>query len=256
MKKIIAVILFALMGCNSVNKLMADRNHKDDLDPVETVAQPTYQGPFVEKILIGAPGQSNLLGRGENTEYPYHSRVTLTRDIRTGPAYYAASRLADAHPTWHVTLVECAEGGVSIDAWLPGTFLYERCVSDTNAVKAATGGEIIGFFAYQGEANARGWATFSYDWATKFAGIVTSLRTSLGTSAPCIWAQLGQLGNGQSAEINTTWTLFKQNQLNVVLSNSTMIFTDDQPVVDDCHHGTIANMIIGQRFYNALANYL
>lgn len=240
MKYILPLIMISLVGCNAYKRLIDGR-------PSE---KPVPIAELRRVGVIGVPAQSNGVGRGENKEYPKHPRVTITRDLQTGPFYYAATLLADAHPDWHITLGQCGEGGTSIDRWVPGGDRYERCLAETKALQAQ-GIEIIALFGYQGEANARENAGFDPLWPRKFEMLIASFRSSIGVNAPLVWARLGQLNlNVQAFQDN--WALFKANQLTVSIPNSKMIETEDQPTVDDVHHGFEANKIIGERFYRAL----
>lgn len=205
-------------------------------------------------VIVGI-GQSNLLGRGQSMPFPTNPLVTLTRDIPTGPAYYAASRIASAHGV-HVILDECSESSTPIERWVPGGDRYERCVAETRELLKQPNTQLAGIFFYQGEADTRDHINTA--WPREFEGLIRSFRSTFNApTLPVIWAQLGMLGK-ESAQNHDTleyWNEFKANQLAVSLPGyARMVTTEDQPVVDDVHHDYDANVVIGNRFADAWEN--
>lgn len=252
MKNLLLItMLFSTVGCKSLTRLIDGREHTTQQTNVDLSLISTSK----TKIIV-AMGQSNILGRGQTQEFPNNPHVTYTRDIHTGPAYYAASLLAYQYTDTQFIVVQCSEGGTSIDRWVKGGDRYDRCVQETNDAVAQTGAEIIGIMFYQGEANARDNASFDPSWPEKFMQLIGDFRNDTNTGMiPLIWAELGQL-NDSNQSYQDNWRLFKQNLGRVSIFKSQMVKTDDQPTVDDVHHGYQANEVIGTRFYNVLSSYL
>lgn len=203
------------------------------------------------KIIILA-GQSNMVGRGQSQQFDSHDRVSLTRDMRTGPGYYAGARLADAYPNWKITLVECAAGSTQISQWVQGGDHFLPCIQAVRD-EQAKGGDVIGMMFYQGESDAR--ENFNPNWPNMFENMCLSFRNEFGKHMPIVWAQIG-LFDTRSQEVNANWNQFKKNQLTVMMPDSAMVKTEDQPVVDDVHHDYWANQAIGERFYRAYLNLI
>jgi len=172
----ITISVLLLTGCQNLDRLL---NGKPS-------SGPSLSEVKEHKVII-AMGQSNILGRGNNTEFPSHPHVTQTRDLKTGPAYYAAYLLALDHPDWGITVVQCAEGSTRLDPrWMPGGDRYERCIEETKAQD----GDLLAIMFYQGESDARYEGQIDPDWPEKFTFSMNYFKAAISQpNIPLIWAQ-------------------------------------------------------------------
>jgi hypothetical protein len=236
------VILGALVllgACDKVQKQF--RN-----GPVSmSIYKPSSSG---KKVLI-LWGQSNAMGTGQGaTVFEDRANVTYA-GYHTGPIYYAGLKLAERFPKWDLTIVDCTAGGTQIKFFMPGEGNYEACRAKV-LQQMRGGAELVGLMAYQGESDGR--ETYDPEWKDKFTSIMQNYREDFGTDAmPGVFAQLGMLSGQPPHDLVENWSNLKAEQTKVRISNSRMIKTDDQPVIDDVHHGYGANIVIGERFYNA-----
>lgn len=234
MKKLLLILLL-LTGCD---KLIP----RHPLNGVKGTPVPKAQ-------IIVMAGQSNMMGMGQQPDYfPEDPWVNMIyRDghkyAMMGPGAYAATRYAHANNV-QVIGVMCAVGSTSITQWGPGSDLLEGCLERARDVQRSSGGEIIGFFWYQGEQDA---FLGTPDWAQKFRAILTHVKSSLQIQTlNTVYAQLGQTDDLSYIQ---NWDALKIEQSYAEDAHTRMVKTDDQPIIGHVHHDKAANAIIGERFY-------
>ena len=156
-------------------------------------------------------GQSNMAGRGEMgdvapihnpachvlrmgrwqlmTEPINHDRSIFSGQPRSGICL-AASFADDAQKATgqKIGVIPCADGGTSIDQWMPGGILYDHALMMTKLAMRTS--HLAGILWHQGESDC-----MSVDSARahkqKFIKMITSLRRDLGNeNIPVIIGQL------------------------------------------------------------------
>ena len=157
-------------------------------------------------------GQSNMAGRGEfrdvePIENPdcfmlrmgrwqqMYEPINPDRDIFT-IKYHSGISLAASfadelqkHTGERIGLIPCADGGTSIDQWMPGEVLFDHAVMMTRlALRSSTFGGIIW---HQGEADCYEGRIGAYK--DKFITMITALRRELGAEElPVIIGELSE----------------------------------------------------------------
>lgn len=163
-------------------------------------------------------GQSNMAGRGFLNEVPTilndHLHVqrngrwqlmaeplNVDREVAgVGPAAAFAQAWSQDHPTEHLGIIPCAEGGSDIDEWAADQPLMRHAISEARFAQETS--EIIAILWHQGENDSRDHRYQTY--APKLTAALTHLRTSLNLPAvPLLMGGLpdflGQRGFGLSA---------------------------------------------------------
>ena len=151
-------------------------------------------------------GQSNMAGRGFlNEAVPVDtSRIYILRNGRWQKMFRPinpdrghsgsslAERFAECYAAKYnvdVGLICCADGGTSMDQWMPGSLLYDHAVM--NAKLAQRTSTIAGILWHQGESDCLDGLHQTYK--EKLLQMLTQLRKDLGV--PDIPILLGGLGD-------------------------------------------------------------
>lgn len=151
-------------------------------------------------------GQSNMAGRGFlNEAVPVDtSRIYILRNGRWQKMFrpinpdrgHSGSNLAERFAECYtqtydvdVGLICCADGGTSMDQWMPGSLLYDHAVA--NAKLAQRTSTIAGILWHQGESDCLDGLHQTYQ--KKLLQMLTQLRKDLGI--PDIPILLGGLGD-------------------------------------------------------------
>ena len=155
-------------------------------------------------------GQSNMAGRGDIADVPpinnfrcYMLRtgrfirmrepVNPDRPIFDGayrPGISLAASFADKFAVENKTrvgLIPCADGGSSINMWLPGTIFYDYAVA--MARLAARTSTLSGILWHQGETDAEG-GMAEEEYAEKLKILIAALRRDLGAKLPFIMGEI------------------------------------------------------------------
>ncbi|KAK9904704.1 hypothetical protein WJX75_000867 [Coccomyxa subellipsoidea] len=103
----------------------------------------------------------NAAGRWVQAKEPMHADIDTTKVNGVGPGLIFAKELLSLQqsPGSQIGLVPCANGGSSIDEWLPGTVLFQQMVD--RALRSigsypSTGAQVVrlkGLLWYQGESD-------------------------------------------------------------------------------------------------------
>ena len=158
-------------------------------------------------------GQSNMAGRGEFGEVPaidnplcymlrmgrwqkmrepvnpdrpifegrFHSGISLAASF--------ANELAN-HTETKVGLIPCADGGTTIDQWMPGEVLYDHAIMMTKLAMRSS--SLAGIIWHQGESDCHSDDTL-YAHKEKFINMITLLRKELGAEdIPLIIGELSE----------------------------------------------------------------
>lgn len=159
---------------------------------------------MVHSILI--LGQSNMGGRGypADVEPINRERLYVLRNGRWRAMYTPvnpdrvtsgvnlvesfARRYADDHPNVDVGIIPCADGGTSLDQWMPGTLLFDHaCYMSELAARTST---IVAVLWHQGESDCS--EPLSNAYREKLTLIINTLREKLGLGdIPFILGGLG-----------------------------------------------------------------
>jgi hypothetical protein len=102
-----------------------------------------------------------------------------------------AESFAEKHAKEHevdVGLICCADGGTSLDQWMPGEVLFENAVNC--ALLAKRSSDIVGILWHQGEADCA--KNLSATYYERFNTMINELKSRIGIeSAPVIIGGLG-----------------------------------------------------------------
>lgn len=179
--------------------------------------------------------------------------VSADRLAGFGPSLAFASALRAHHPEMVVGLIPCARSATAIVDWqrnLSDQSLYGSCLKRARA--ASPMGRIAGVLFFQGENDAADGDRYPQfnpnpgQWSVLFAAFVNDLREDLQAPAlPVVFAQIG--ADAGSPDI-PHWELVKEQQRSTRLPMTTMITTDDLPLMDGLHFTTASYRIIGERF--------
>jgi len=173
-----------------------------------------------------------------------------------GPAMDFAFTSLKRHPEIVIGLIPCARNSSGIIEWqrdLSDQTLYGSCLKRVRA--ASQMGKISGLLFFQGESDAMDPnvsptpVPHSSDWSELFVAFVTKFRTDL--QQPDLPVVFAQLGAKSVPEAVPNWDFIKSQQASLELSVSTMITTDDLPLMDELHFTTDSYRVIGTRFADA-----
>jgi len=239
-----------------------------------------YQG---EMRLFILAGQSNMVGwapipDGEKTDpriyvfgKDYHWRIadhpiedafnqvdmiSENRIAGFGPALDFALASLDRHPHIVIGLIPCAKNSSGIIQWqrnLSDQSLYGSCLKRVRA--ASPMGEISGILFFQGETDALDPIQYPdppphpSDWSELFTTFIADLRNDL--HEPDLPIMFAQIGTNWSPEAFPNWDVVRKQQASIQLPMTTMITTDDLPLLDGLHFTSDSYRIIGNRFAEA-----
>jgi hypothetical protein len=249
------------------------------ISPVIEIPQ-THQGKIHLFILAG---QSNMVGWApipldENTslniyvfgaDYHWHiakdpifnahnqvDKVSENRIAGLGPSLPFAFASLERNPEIVIGLIPCAKNSSAIIQWqrnLSDQSLYGSCLKRTLA--ASSMGQLSGLLFFQGEQDAVDLIQYpqpephSRDWAQLFSTFISDFRGDVGRpDLPVIFAQIGP--DPASMDL-PNWHLIQEQQALVTLPMTTMIITDDLPLMDGVHFTADSYRIIGKRFAEA-----
>lgn len=151
-------------------------------------------------------GQSNMAGRGFLTEAVEVDTTNIRiqrnglwnrmfRPINpdrsfsgTNLAEHFAECYAKAYNT-EVGLICCADGGTSLDQWMPGSVLYDNAVNCARLAQRSS--EIVGILWHQGEGDIRNKGYLTYK--ARFELMIKNLKADLGI--PHVPVLVGGLGD-------------------------------------------------------------
>lgn len=162
----------------------------------------------------------------------------------------------EQHPEAVIGLIPCAKNSSAISQWqrnLSDQTLYGSCLKRARA--ASPMGQIAGILFFQGETDAQDPALNldpapqPFQWEHLFTSFIADFRSDLHEpTLPVIFAQLG--ADVSSPEF-PYWKNIQEQQASVDLAMTTMVTTDDLPLMDGLHFTAESYEAIGRRFANA-----
>ena len=177
-------------------------------------------------------GQSNMAGRGDFDEVPpiknkncYMLRMgrwqPMAEPINPDRAIFGspfhsgvclAASFANAYANANgvkVGLIPCADGGTSLDEWMPGQLLYDHAVMQTKLALRTS--QLKAILWHQGESDCLCGETVAA-YREKFLRMISQLRKDLGAeNVPVILGELPQ-------QMGANWkTGGREQQLNAIL---------------------------------------
>ena len=217
-----------------------------------------------EMRLFILAGQSNMVGwapipNGEKTDpriyvfgKDYHWRIadhpiedafnqvdmiSENRLAAFGPAMEFAFTSLERHPDIVIGLIPCAKNSSAIIQWkrdLSDQTLYGSCLKRARA--ASPMGKIAGILFFQGETDALDPIQspdpppHPSEWSELFTAFITDLRNDL--NQPDLPVVFAQIGTNWSPEAFPNWDIVRKQQASIQLPMTTMITTDDLPLLD------------------------
>lgn len=194
-----------------------------------------YDGIHMQEYAVGSVlmlGQSNMAGRGDMGEVkpirnplcymlrmgrwqPMCEPVNPDRGIFEGrfrSGISLAASFADEyarHFQSPVGLIPCADGGTSLDEWMPGQLLYDHAVMQTKLALRTS--QLKAILWHQGESDCLCDETVTA-YREKFLRMIAQLRKDLGAeNVPVILGELPQ-------QMGANWkTGGREQQMNAVL---------------------------------------
>lgn len=188
-----------------------------------------------------------------DSAYNQVDQVSLDRIAFFGPSMAFGFESLKSHPDIVIGLIPCAKNSSAIGQWqrdLSDLSLYGSCLKRARA--ASPMGQISGILFFQGEADALDPNRFpdpqpnASDWSGLFTAFVNDFRKDLDDpDLPVVFAQLGS--NASTGDF-PNWNTVKEQQSSVQLPMTTMITTDDLPLLDGLHFTVESYRMIGERF--------
>lgn len=216
-------------------------------------------------------GQSNMAGRGEFSDVEpivnprchmlrmgrwqqMYEPINPDRDIFT-IRYHSGISLAASfadelqkHSGERIGLIPCADGGTSIDQWMPGEVLFDHAVMMTElALRSSTFGGILW---HQGEADCYEGKIEAYK--DKFITMITALRHRLGAEElPVIIGELScdieRLEKHNIKKLNGVF-----GEIANELAHSAVVSSDGLVLKDDnLHFNSVSLREFGRRYFDA-----
>lgn len=185
--------------------------------------------------------------------YNQVDKVSLDRIANFGPSLAFAHASLEHDPDLLIGLIPCAKNSSGIIEWqrnLSDQTLYGSCLK--RALAASPMGRFAGLLFFQGETDALDQGLYPqpepqpFTWSDHFISFVTSMRNDL--SQPDLLVVFAQLGSDPMSSDFPNWEVVKEQQASVALSMTTMIVTDDLPLMDGLHFTTESYLMIGKRF--------
>jgi hypothetical protein len=182
--------------------------------------------------------------------------VSENRLAGFGPGMDFAFASLENHPEIVIGLIPCAKNSSGILQWqrdLSDQSLYGSCLKRVRA--ASPMGQISGILFFQGETDAQDPVLHPEPepqplyWADLFTAFISDFRNDLHEpELPVVFAQLGAdpLSKGFP-----NWKIVQEQQSAIDLPMTTMIATDDLPLLDGLHFTADSYRAIGKRFADA-----
>jgi hypothetical protein len=137
-----------------------------------------------------------------------------------------------------VGLINCSEGGTSIQEWLPADRLFQQCLAMASHAKLPVAGVLF----LQGEKDAED-ATLAAEWEQGFGPVLAGFRT---LSKVFLLGQIGTLSIPPYAYQATVRT---QQAHAAATSKVPLVVSKDLPMAADGEHYTVPGYkVLGRRF--------
>lgn len=220
---------------------------------------PSVPAPIARTLFV-LMGQSNMVGYGfgpspiesdgriEAYDNHWHKateplfQALEPEQSGHGPGLPFAVEYLKTHPTEHVGLILCAEGGSWLEDWVPGHRLYNRCAE---MIQKAKGTDTIkGYLWLQGESDAQSATTYPQfkKHVDDYAETLEFIKGSL-PSAPWTIAVIGTHASCCGTRFDN-WELI-QDQLRTFPNH---FETADLNPAGELHFSTNGYIQIGRRF--------
>ncbi|MFP6751547.1 MAG: sialate O-acetylesterase [Pirellulaceae bacterium] len=158
---------------------------------------------------------------------------------RIGPGFGFARHLASQLKEEKIGLVVNARGGSSINLWKPGQTLYDHTIL---RIRASGIKKVDGVIWHQGESDAQ-----DPEYLEKLVALVSNLRRDLGTPrTPFIAGEVFK-----DVPVNE-----RMRGLPARLKNTAVVSARDLKVFDGVHFDRESQLILGQRYAEALLKFL
>ncbi|MDX2109854.1 MAG: sialate O-acetylesterase [Verrucomicrobiota bacterium] len=248
-----------------------------------------YQNKPVRVFILS--GQSNMAGSGGVNRAPveWRSQPTVLFDVTSagasgatswnslgtavsgmGPEIAFGAIISAAYPDDQIAIVKVSAPGTGLSYWrTPGSAGYDTLVSRIDTTKAwldaaVTNGDIPSwryeaFLWMQGENEADGALGPSQTYYADFSDLATKVRTRTASAAlPVILGRIsiqldpsvgGPVEQPQLDNVRNAQVLWAQQD-----GHGAWLDTDDLPLVDSFHFGSVGQLLFGQRFAQAWFN--
>ena len=182
--------------------------------------------------------------------------VSENRLAAFGPAMEFGFATLKRHSDIVIGLIPCAKNSSGIVQWqkdLSDQTLYGSCLKRVRA--ASPMGEVAGILFFQGETDALDSDQYPdppphpSEWSVLFTALISDLRSDL--NQPDLPVVFAQIGTTWSPEAFPNWEIVREQQASIQLPMTTMITTDDLPLLDGLHFTSDSYRIIGRRFAEA-----
>ena len=158
---------------------------------------------------------------------------------RIGPGFGFARHLADKLEDENIGLVVNARGGSSINLWKPGEALYDHTIL---RIRASGIKKVDGVIWHQGESDAQ-----DPEYLEKLVALVSNLRRDVGTPRmPFIAGEVFK-----DVPVNE-----RMRGLPTRLKNTAVVSAGELKVFDGVHFDRESQLILGQRYAEALLKFL
>ncbi len=248
------------------------------VNPVKSRPEPSkfnsaiHSGPTQDLEIFLLIGQSNMAGRAtiedqdqdsldrvflftgvddhkwEKAANPLNKYSSIRKDLRMqrlGPGYTFAKKLAESFPEKQFGLVVNAQGGTTLDQWLPGTQFYNEAV--TRVKMAMEYGNLRGVVWHQGESDINKTDTY----IERLSRLIEALRRDTGISDLPFVA--GQLSEDRPARIPFNEMIIhlpeKVKYTGVAISEGTSTF-------DSTHFDSKSQRLLGERYADEMVKLL
>lgn len=244
-------LCFILTGCEQYKRLTGTG---DPNDPLVVPHPVTPSVPIAYHVFL-ADGQSNMVGGHQEYNFdPFdHFKPNGSSFPYKGPAVGFARAYIQRHPDRYVKVVNCAYGGTTISQHQEGGALFEQCLANLQEFMGPND-TMDGILWWQGEHDGIG-GTTAGQYTQMFTAYINAMRRRLNKpNLPVAFVQIGTLISPYNGIVTDapTWEDIKQAQENFVTTDTAMVRSDDQSLIDHIHYNAQSNLTIGARLYNAL----
>jgi len=194
------------------------------------------QKPIQGVLMLGSDGS------WMDATNPLNRFATDRKDLsmqRIGPGFGFSRHLAEKLEDENIGLVVNARGGSSINLWKPGEALYDHTIL---RIRASGIKKVDGVIWHQGESDAE-----DPEYLEKLVALVSNLRRDLGTRrTPFIAGEVFK-----DVPVNE-----RMRGLPARLKNTAVVSARDLKVFDGVHFDRESQLILGQRYAEALLKFL
>ena len=220
---------------------------------------------MVHSILI--IGQSNMAGRGVIEQAPplkNKSRLFVARNCkwvnlfrpvnpdRSFSGVCLAETFADLYAEDHdvsVGIIPCADGGTTLEQWMPNGVLFENAVNCAKLCQRDS--TLVAILWHQGESDSTS-EQLKQVYAEKLKILFDELRARLGKDIPIVIGELGEYLKDHGKfpffeDINKALKSYAENTDNVAFASAKGL----KDKGDILHFDTPSLIEFGTRYYNA-----